>query len=178
MPLRPSMDLKATACSRFLVNLLNFQTRMTWKGAVALLPSSIIRRNWGRSAILPLSGLVHVLAGHGVAVVLCVVAERPKLGGNGKIHVLAVAGDPGVQGRRGQGLQLFFISSSCSLFWFGAPWRVRLGTLLLSDDKQVGCIKYDWHPISHCVVLLEPVAQTCAGPQPRAVLLVFALLST
>ena len=28
IPLRLSMDLKATACSRFLVNLENFQTRM------------------------------------------------------------------------------------------------------------------------------------------------------
>ena len=33
MPFRLSMDLKATACSRFLVNRLNFQTRMTSKGA-------------------------------------------------------------------------------------------------------------------------------------------------
>ncbi len=55
MPLRLSMDLKATACSRLRVNLENFQTRITWKGAVALPPSSIMLRNWGRSAILPLS---------------------------------------------------------------------------------------------------------------------------
>ena len=55
MPLRRNWALKATACSRFRVNLLNFQTRITWKGAFGLLPSSIIRRNWGRSAILPLS---------------------------------------------------------------------------------------------------------------------------
>ena len=55
MPLRRSMDLKATACSRLRVNLENFQTRITSKGALALPPSSIIRRNWGRSAILPLS---------------------------------------------------------------------------------------------------------------------------
>ena len=33
MPLRRSMDLKATACSRFLVKRLNFHTRMTSKGA-------------------------------------------------------------------------------------------------------------------------------------------------
>ena len=55
MPLRRNWALNATACSRFLVNLLNFQTRMTWKGALGLLPSSIISLNWGRSAILPLS---------------------------------------------------------------------------------------------------------------------------
>ena len=55
MPLRLSMDLKATACSRLRVNLLNFQTKITWKGAVALPPSSIIWRNCGLSAILPLS---------------------------------------------------------------------------------------------------------------------------
>ena len=50
-----SMDLKATACSRFLVNLENFQTRISLKGASGLLASSSIRLNWGRSAIRPLS---------------------------------------------------------------------------------------------------------------------------
>ena len=49
-------------------------------------------------------GLVHVLAGHGVSVALGVVSQRPKLGGYRQIHVLAVAGDPGVEGRRGEGL--------------------------------------------------------------------------
>ena len=47
-------------------------------------------------------GLVHVLAGYDVAVAFCVVAERPQLGGHGEVHVLAVAGDPGVERRRGQ----------------------------------------------------------------------------
>ena len=46
-------------------------------------------------------GLVHVLAGHRVAVGLGEVPERPELGGHGKVHVLAVAGDPGVEGSRG-----------------------------------------------------------------------------
>ena len=55
MPLRLSMDLKATACSRLRVNRLNFQTRMTSKGAFGWLPSSIILRNSGRSATRPLS---------------------------------------------------------------------------------------------------------------------------
>ncbi|MDE2837677.1 MAG: hypothetical protein OXL97_09260 [Chloroflexota bacterium] len=55
MPFFLSMDLKATACSRFRVNLENFQTRMTLNGARALLPASIILRNWGRSATRPLS---------------------------------------------------------------------------------------------------------------------------
>ena len=55
MPLRRSMDLKATACSRLRVNLENFQTRITWKGAAALPPSSIIFLNWGLSAMRPLS---------------------------------------------------------------------------------------------------------------------------
>ena len=54
-PLRRSMDLKATACSRLRVNLLNFQTRISLNGASGLLASSSIRRNWGLSAILPLS---------------------------------------------------------------------------------------------------------------------------
>ena len=55
MPLRRSWALNATACSRLRVNLENFQTRITWKGDLGLLPSSIISRNWGRSAIRPLS---------------------------------------------------------------------------------------------------------------------------
>ena len=55
MPLRRSMDLKATACSRLRVNRLNFQTRISWKGELGLLASSSIFLNWGRSAILPLS---------------------------------------------------------------------------------------------------------------------------
>ena len=57
----------------------------------------------GDSAAL---GLVHVLAGHHVAVLLGVVPEGPKLGGHGEVHVLAVAGDSGVQGRRGLGVLL------------------------------------------------------------------------
>ncbi len=55
MPLRRSMDLKATACSRFRVKRLNFQTRMISNGALGLLPSSIISLNWGLSATRPLS---------------------------------------------------------------------------------------------------------------------------
>ncbi len=55
MPLRRSMDLKATACSRLRVKRENFQTKMTWKGVVGFPPSSIISRNWGRSAMRPLS---------------------------------------------------------------------------------------------------------------------------
>ena len=42
-------------------------------------------------------GLVHVLAGDDVAVLLGVVPERPELGGDGEVHVLAVAGDPGIE---------------------------------------------------------------------------------
>ena len=43
-------------------------------------------------------GLVHVLAGDDVAVLLCVVSERPELGGDGEVHVLPVAGYSGVEG--------------------------------------------------------------------------------
>ena len=45
-------------------------------------------------------GLVHVLAGYGVAVGPGVVLERPELGGHGQVHVLPVAGYPGVERRR------------------------------------------------------------------------------
>ena len=55
MPLRLSMDLKATACSRLRVNLENFQTKISLKGASGLLASSSIFWNWGRFATLPLS---------------------------------------------------------------------------------------------------------------------------
>ncbi len=44
----------------------------------------------------PALGLVHVLASDGVAVLLGIVPERPQLGGHGQVHVLAVAGHPGV----------------------------------------------------------------------------------
>ena len=66
----------------------------------------------GDSAAL---GLVHVLAGDGVAVVLGVVSEGPKLGGHGEVQVLAVAGHPGVEGRRGESCLL--IHTGCLLFW-------------------------------------------------------------
>ena len=55
MPLRRSMDLKATACSRLRVNRLNFQTKISRNGALVLLASSIILRNSGRLAMRPLS---------------------------------------------------------------------------------------------------------------------------
>ena len=76
-------------------------------------------------------GLVHVLAGHGVAVVLGVVAQRPKLGGDGEVYVLSVAGDPGVEGCRGQGLKLLL--HMCSFFvgrgigWFKRRLNRRRG---------------------------------------------------
>ena len=54
-PLRRSMDLKATACSRLRVKRENFQTKISWKGALGLAASSIILRNSGRSAMRPLS---------------------------------------------------------------------------------------------------------------------------
>ncbi len=48
----------------------------------------------------PALGLVHVLAGDEVPVLLGVVPQCPQLSGHGQVHVLPVAGDPGVQGRR------------------------------------------------------------------------------
>ena len=55
MPLRLSMALKATACSRLRVKREHFQTRISWKGASGLLASFSIFWNWGRSAMRPLS---------------------------------------------------------------------------------------------------------------------------
>ena len=55
IPLRRSMDLKATACSRFRVNRENFHTSISWKGGLGFTASSSMRLNWGLSAILPLS---------------------------------------------------------------------------------------------------------------------------
>ena len=54
-PFRLSMDLSTTACSRLRVNLLNFQTKISSKGASALLASSIIFWNSGRFSTRPLS---------------------------------------------------------------------------------------------------------------------------
>ncbi len=55
IPLRLSLDLKATACSRLRVNLENFQTKISLNGASDFSASSSILRNWGRSAMRPLS---------------------------------------------------------------------------------------------------------------------------
>ena len=60
-------------------------------------------------------GLVHVLAGYGVAVVLGIVPERPELGSQGDVHVLASAGDPSVQGRRGERCTCLFMLSSLAI---------------------------------------------------------------
>ena len=54
-PLRLSMDLKATACSRLRVKRENFQTKISWNAALGLAAASIILRNSGRSAMRPLS---------------------------------------------------------------------------------------------------------------------------
>ena len=96
MPLRRSMDLKATACSRLRVKRLNFQTKISLKGAWGLAASSIIFLNWGRSATLPLSASSMYSRATMVSVLLSVVPKRPQLGSHGQVHVLAVTGDPGV----------------------------------------------------------------------------------
>ena len=56
-PLRlRSMDLKATACSRFRVKRENFQTRDFLEGGFGLgWPHPASFWNWGRSAMRPLS---------------------------------------------------------------------------------------------------------------------------
>ena len=46
----------------------------------------------------PALGLVDVLAHDHVAVPVSVVSQRPKLGGHREVHVLTVAGHPGVEG--------------------------------------------------------------------------------
>ena len=54
-PRRRSIDLKATACSRLRVKRLNFQTRISSKGASSAVAASSILRNCGLSATRPLS---------------------------------------------------------------------------------------------------------------------------
>lgn len=44
------------------------------------------------------SGLVDALVHDHISVLACVVSQRPKLSGHRKVHVLTVAGDPGVEG--------------------------------------------------------------------------------
>ena len=71
---------------------------MTWKGALGWDPSlDHLPELWpvGDSSTLR---LVHELAGDGVVVLLSVVIQRPKLGSNGEVYVLAFAGYPGVEG--------------------------------------------------------------------------------
>ena len=65
MPLRLSMDLNATVCSRLRVKWENFQTRIRSKGAFGWLPSSIISLELGPVGDAAALGLVHVLAGYG-----------------------------------------------------------------------------------------------------------------
>ena len=48
----------------------------------------------------PTLGLVHVLAGDDAAVLRGIGAKRPQLGGHREVNVLAVAGDPRVEGHR------------------------------------------------------------------------------
>ena len=54
-PLRLSKDFRMTACSRLRVNLENFQTNISLKGASVLLASSIILWKSGRFITRPLS---------------------------------------------------------------------------------------------------------------------------
>ena len=99
IPFRLSMDLKAMACSRLRVNLENFQTRITWKGALGWDPSSIILRNWGLSAMRPLSASSTYSRATGEVALLGVVTQRSHLGCYRQVHVLSDTGDPSVEGR-------------------------------------------------------------------------------
>ena len=53
--------------------------------------------------------------------------SRPQLGGHGEVYVLAAAGDPGLKGRRGQGMEwiCFFMPSSLSGYIQSNP-RLRV----------------------------------------------------
>ena len=100
MPLRLSVDFRRTACSRLRVKREYFQTSISLKGAWVLLASSIIFLNSGRSVLRPLSASSTYSPDDLAAVLVGVIPEGPQLGGHGQVHVLAVAGDPGVEGRR------------------------------------------------------------------------------
>ena len=70
------------------------QNHLEWRGGLAPLVDHLAELGpVGDAAAL---GLVHVLAGNGVADGLGVVPESPELGSHREIDVLAVAGDPGV----------------------------------------------------------------------------------
>ena len=64
-------------------------------------------------------GLVHVLAGDGIAVLLCVVAQRPELCCDGQVDVLAVAGDAGVEGGWLRGWWVLHGSGPFAIGWCG-----------------------------------------------------------
>ena len=100
MPLRRSIDLKATACSRFLVKREKFPDENDLEGRLRLASLLDHLPELGPVGDAPALGLVHVLAGYGVAVGPGLFLERPELGGHGQVHVLPVAGHPGVEGRR------------------------------------------------------------------------------
>ena len=106
-PFRRSMDLKATACQG-------------GGGPAGFVDHLAELRAVGDASAL---GLVDVLAGDEVAVLVGVVPERTHLCGYGQVHVLSVAGHPGVEGCRCVVVSvvhlLLLLVSSCSV------WRER-----------------------------------------------------
>ena len=87
-----------------LLLCLSYEDDLEWSGGLAALVNHL--PDWGRSAILPLSAPSTYWGDHGVAVVPSVVEQGLNLGGYGEVRVLAVAGYPGVEGRRGRELVL------------------------------------------------------------------------
>ena len=61
IPRLRSMDLNATACSRFRVKRENFQTSISWKRELSFEASSNILQNWGPIGDASALGLVDVL---------------------------------------------------------------------------------------------------------------------
>ena len=100
MPLRRSIDLKATACSRFRVKRLKLPDEDDLKRGVGLGALLNHLPELGPVGYAAALGLVHVLAGDGVAVGLGVVLECPQLGGHGQVYVLPITGHSGIQVRR------------------------------------------------------------------------------
>ena len=79
MPLRRIIDLNATACSRFRVKAAELPDENHVEGGLRLASLLDHLSELGPVGDAAALGLVHVLAGDGVAVGLGVVFDRPQL---------------------------------------------------------------------------------------------------
>ena len=111
------------ARKRWSVEPIHLNGREAWRNVPSGRSRQLLRNVEHTAAVHS----IHVLAEGDVAVLLCVVPERPQLGGDGQVHVLAVAGDSGVEGHgRVVGVlvhRCVLLAHSWSVWRASARWR-------------------------------------------------------